>query len=46
MTSLTPINELIGLLIRQNSMLANRFREQLVQIKDTYKRGLKSMIMR
>ena len=30
---LSSINELINLIIKQNHMLAHRFREQVVQIK-------------
>ncbi len=37
--NLSSINDLIGLLIRQNSILANRLKEQMAQIKDNYKRA-------
>lgn len=33
------INDLIGLLIQQNSMLSTRFREQLAQIKENFKKS-------
>jgi hypothetical protein len=39
LNGLGSINDLIAQLIRQNSMLAGRFREQLGQIKETYRRN-------
>lgn len=39
MNGLGSINELIAQLIRQNGMLAGRFRDQLVQIKEMYRKN-------
>lgn len=36
---LASINDLIGQLIRQNSILAGRFRDQLGQIKEIYRKN-------
>lgn len=38
-SSIGSINELIGQLIRQNSVLASRFRDQLGQIKENFRKS-------
>ena len=43
MEEISSLNTLVGLLIKQNSMLGTRFREQVAQIKENYKRSEQSM---